>query len=119
MSIEDTDIEKLADMLDKHKEACFHKRTCIICKLHPGFDYRKAQCDYCGILYDGGVYCSPLYQCACENKVSLDICNQCRRSVQHYELIKEPFINSSNKFVSGVYLNDCCPITKGVKDFKK
>ena len=51
MSVEDTDIEKLADMLDKHKEACFHKSDCVICKAECTW-HDIFQCDICGISFN-------------------------------------------------------------------
>lgn len=101
------DFENLIKALKEHKKICFHKSDCKVCKVKTHDDQ---QCDYCGKLSHRH---EPLaeYYCNCDKKINLLICDACEVNVTHYEIIEPP--SDENDFI-GIYINDCCPITKGI-----
>ena len=105
MSIEDTNIEKLADMLDKHKEACFHKSTCVICKAECTW-HDISQCDICGIGFNVQYDEHKTYKCNCSMANIINVCEGCY-DINPFEIVKE----LDDKYYD-IYLDNCCPLTK-------
>lgn len=95
----------LMKALKEHKESCFHKRSCEICSIET---YDDTQCDYCGKLTHRYGRCFD-YRCRCELRSYLSICYDCNKNVVHYNIIEQPSEENHN---TGIYINDCCPMTK-------
>ena len=100
--------EELLKALKEHKESCFHKKTCEICSIETRNDMK---CDYCGKFYYPHDrmfgYC-----CKCELEIYLNLCYDCDKNIVHYTIIEQP--SDENEHI-GIYINDCCPMTKEAK----
>ena len=103
------DFESLVKEVKAHKKQCFHKSMCDICK--PVNPHHLDICDYCGVLDDDNMLGYLLY-CKCDKQVRLYICEECYDNPEGYVIDVLPSV--SNDF-EGIYTNDCCSVTKGIK----
>ena len=104
-------IDKLAEAIATHKKECFHKNTCRVCKVPGVIEYNLVQCDYCGELCHTSYITMFNYRCRCLKNVKLIVCEECNVEIFHYDIVKHP--SECGNFY-GIYINDCCPLVKGV-----
>ena len=110
----------LIEAIKKHKETCFKKSTCKICRYkiyrntmcEPAWDgYDITQCDICGCVYDPDELEERHYRYDCKcNKAWIYVCGITCKEMIPFDIIEDPTDEDS-----GVYQDVCCPLTKGTK----
>ena len=103
----------LIEAIKKHKETCFHKSTCEICRYKfTNIAHETPQCDICGFEYDPDELEERYYRYECKcGETSIEVCANCFNCIP-FEIVLEVTDEDESK---GIYIDVCCPLTKGVK----